>query len=255
MKVLFIGDVVAQVGCDFLQRSLAEFKRTHEVDIVIANGENSADGNGITPYSADMLVKGGVDVITSGNHIFKRYEILEYLDATPHILRPANFTEEANGSGVYIYDAGSFRLAVISLMGTSFMSPIRCPFETMDKLLQEIDCKNIIVDFHAEATGEKRALGFYLDGKVSAMVGTHTHVLTADEQILPQGTGYITDVGMTGPTQSVLGVKPECVIKRLKTQMPVRFEIEQSECHMDCVLIEIENKSGKCIGIDRFHIV
>lgn len=255
MKVLFIGDVVAQVGCDFLRHRLAEFKRDHEVDIVIANGENSADSNGVTPYSADQLTTSGVDVITSGNHIFKRYEILEYIDNTPHLIRPANFTDEANGSGVYIYDGGSYRLAVISLMGTSFMAPIRCPFETMDKLLSEIDCKNIIVDFHAEATGEKRALGFYLDSKVSAVVGTHSHVQTADEQILPQGTGYITDVGMTGPTQSVLGVKPDCVIKRLKTQMPVRFEIETGDCHMDCVLIELENKTGKCVNIERFHLV
>lgn len=254
MKILVIGDIISQVGCDFLQLKLPQVKQKLGVDLVIANGENSAIGNGITPHSADHLLKSGVDVITTGNHVFKRHEILNYLDVTPHVIRPANFPEGTNGLGYYIYDGGSFSVCVINIMGTSYMEPLDCPFQTMDTLLKEIDCKTIIVDFHAEATGEKKALGYYLDGQVSAFLGTHTHCQTADEQILPQGTAYITDIGMTGPIDSVLGIIPECVINRLKSHMPTRFEVADSKCQMDCVLLDIDKKTGKCEKIERLQI-
>lgn len=254
MKVLMIGDVISQVGCDFVRQKLPHFKREMKIDVVIANGENSAVGNGILPTSAKFLFDSGVDVITTGNHVYKRFEILNYFEENEQVIRPANFPDSVAGKGYYIYDGGYYRIAVINLMGTSFMEPLACPFETMDRLLQQIDCKYIIVDFHAEATGEKKALGYYLDGRVSAVVGTHTHVQTADEQILPQGTGYITDVGMTGPIDSVLGITPQNVITRLKTHMPTRFEVPETKCRMECVLLELCEKTGKCNHITRLRI-
>lgn len=260
MKILVIGDIIAQVGCDFLQSKLPSLKQKLGIDLVIANGENSAVGNGITPYSAELLLSSGVDVITTGNHVYKRYEILEYLNKSPHVIRPANFPDDVSGNGYYIYDGGSFMVCIVNLMGTSFMEPLDCPFKTMDKLLKEIDCKIVIVDFHAEATGEKKALGYYLSpvhsesNNVSAVLGTHTHIQTADEQILGGFTGYITDVGMTGPTDSVLGIIPENVITRLKSHAPTRFEVPNTKCHMDCVLLDIDKASGKCDNITRMHI-
>lgn len=253
MKILVIGDIVSQIGCDFLKTRLPALKAELSVSLVIANGENSAVGNGITPHSAEQLMECGVDVITTGNHVFKRFEIIDYIDKNPHILRPANLGTV--GADYYIYDGGSFSVCVISLLGTSFMEPVPCPFATMDRLLDLIDCKNIIVDFHAEATGEKKALAFYLDGKVSAVLGTHTHTQTADEQILDNGTGFISDIGMTGPTKSVLGVIPQNIINRLKTHMPTRFDIADGDCHMDCVVVELCGKTGKCLNIERLHII
>lgn len=255
MKVLMIGDVISQVGCDFLRQKLPQIKHEMKIDIVIANGENSAVGNGILPSSAKFLLDSGVDIITTGNHVYKRFEILDYLDENNQVIRPANFPIGSNGNGYYIYDGGYYSLCVINLMGTSFMEPLACPFETMDNILNEINCKYILVDFHAEATGEKKAMGYYLDGKVSAIVGTHTHIQTADEQILPNGTGYITDIGMTGPIESVLGITPQNVITRLKTHMPTRFEVPNSKCEMDAVLLDLCDKTGKCNTITRMKIV
>jgi len=254
MNILIIGDVISQIGCDFLRQKLPQLKRDKKIDIVIANGENSAVGNGILPSSADFLLDSGVDIITTGNHVYKRREILSYLDENEQVIRPANFPSCANGNGYYIYDGGSYSLCVINLMGTSFMEPLACPFETIDHILKEIDSKYIVVDFHAEATGEKKAMGYYLDGRVSAIVGTHTHVQTADEQILPEKTGYITDVGMTGPIISALGINPESIISRLKTHMPTRFEVAEGKCQMDCVLIELCEKTGKTTNITRMKV-
>lgn len=254
MKVLMIGDVISQTGCDYLRQKLPQIKHEMKIDVVIANGENSAVGNGILPTSAKHLLDSGVDVITTGNHVYKRFEIQSYLEETPQVIRPANFSDSAYGNGCYIYDGGHFRLGIINLLGTSYMEPLHCPFETMDKLLDQIDCDCVVVDFHAEATGEKKALGYYVDGRVSAVVGTHTHVQTADEQILPNGTGFITDLGMTGPIASVLGIEPECVIQRLKTHLPTRFEVAQGDCRMDCVLLEISQKDGRCERIHRMQL-
>lgn len=254
VRILVIGDVVSKEGCAFLRERLPEIKRRYQVGIVIANGENSAVGNGILPGSADYLFSSGVDIITTGNHVFKRREIYPYLDETPYIVRPANYTEDAPGTGIAVYDALSFQLAVINLQGTTYMESLRSPFETADHLLASLDTPLVVVDFHAEATSEKNAMGYYLDGRVSAVFGTHTHVPTADARILPNGTGYITDVGMTGPKESVLGVRPDCVIRRFTTHLPTRFEIEDSACRMDTILLELDEKTGKCNKISQLNI-
>lgn len=255
MNILAIGDVVGGTGCEFLREKLPALKRLKAVDLVIANGENSADGNGITPASASYLFDSGVDVITAGNHTFRRREIYEYFDETECAIRPANFPDGTPGSGVVFYDMGRVTVAVINLLGTVFMEDILDPFEAIDKILKTPDFPKIsILDFHAEATGEKRAMGFYLDGKVSAIFGTHTHVPTADEGILPCGTGYITDVGMTGVIDSSLGVKPELVIQKFRTKMPVRFENAKGPCKMDCVLFSVDERTGLTVSVERFSI-
>ncbi|MBQ5901251.1 MAG: TIGR00282 family metallophosphoesterase, partial [Clostridia bacterium] len=235
MNILCIGDVCGNIGCEHLRRVLPAIKRENQVDFIIVNGENSADGNGILPHSAALLFDAGVDVITGGNHTFRRREIFDTLEENPRLLRPSNMPKTAFGKGYGIYDYGRFSVGVINLLGTTYMESMDCPFREADRILdimQTEGVKIIIVDFHAEATSEKRALGFYLDGKVSALFGTHTHVQTADEQILPRGTGYITDVGMTGPVQSVLGVKPEIVISKFMDRMPVRFALSDGECEL-----------------------
>ncbi len=256
MLILCIGDVVGGNGCEFLRRHLPALKRTKGIDVVIANGENSSDGNGITPASANHLFDSGVDVITTGNHTYRRREIYDYLDDTEAILRPANFPPDAPGHGITVLDMGRTQIAVINLMGAVYLDEhLDCPFRTLDALLKKYDLPKIcIVDFHAEATGEKRALAYYADGRVSAVFGTHTHVQTADETVLPQGTGYITDVGMTGVIDSVLGVKKELVIKKQLSRMPVRFDYADGPCKMDCVLFDIDDKTGLCRSAERLSI-
>ena len=252
MRLLFLGDVVGQGGCEFLMKKLPHYKRENGVDVCIANGENSAQGNGITPFSCKMLYDSGVDFITTGNHSFKRPEIVDYFDKESAIIRPYNFPKGAPGKGVGIIDKGRYRIAVINLMGTVYLEALNNPFTEIDEALKEIDgCKTVIVDFHAEATAEKRALGFYLDGRVTAVLGTHTHVQTADEQILPKGTAYITDVGMTGPTESVLGIEPELAIKKMKSHLPVRFSNAEGQHSINACLIDIDEKTGKATSIKR----
>ncbi len=259
MNFLFIGDVVGKIGCTFLRDKLPNLKKLKGIDVVVANGENSSDGNGITPSSADFLFKSGVDVITTGNHAFRRKEAYPFFDECEYLIRPANFPSGTTpGKGITMLDMGRLQIAVINLMGTAFMEPLDCPFKTADKLIkqaQDENAKIIIVDFHAEATGEKKALGYYLDGRVSAIFGTHTHVQTADATILPKGTGYITDAGMTGPIHSVLGVKPEIIIKKFTEKLPQRFDLATGDCKMNCVLMEIDEKTGKTINIDAMEIV
>ena len=195
-------------------------KKEKNIDLVIANGENSADGNGITPASAEYLFTSGVDVITTGNHTFRRKESYELFDSEDCLLRPANYPKGAPGKGICIVDKGRYQIAVVNLMGVVYLEALDCPFSVMDNILEENSLpKIILVDFHAEATGEKGGFAYAYDGTVSAIFGTHTHVQTADEHILPQGTGFITDLGMTGPCHSVLGVKPELIIKKLRSKM------------------------------------
>ncbi len=257
MKVLAIGDVVGNIGCEFLREQLPKLKNSYEIDLVIANGENSADGNGITPFSANYLFKSGVDVITTGNHSFRRKEIYDKFDEDKNLIRPVNFPDSNTpGSGICSLDMIKNKIIIINLMGTIFMENLDCPFKKIEKVLENVDQNSIIIiDFHAEATSEKRALGFYLDGKVSAIFGTHTHVPTADECILPKGTGYITDVGMTGVIDSALGVKPELVIKKITTKMPVRFENAIGKCKMDCIIFDIDDNTKKTKKIQRLTIV
>ncbi len=259
MIILVIGDVVGKIGCTFLREKLPKLKKLKGIDIVIANGENSADGNGITPASAEYLFQSGVDVITTGNHAFRRKEVFELYDECEFLIRPANFPAGTTpGRGMTILDMGRLQIAVINLMGTAYLEPLDCPFKEADRLIKKADelgAKIKIVDFHAEATGEKRAMGFYLDGRVSAMFGTHTHVQTADATILPNGTGYITDVGMTGPIDSVLGVQKEIIIKKFVEKLPQRFDLATGDCKMNCMLIEVDEKTGKTLNIDALEIL
>ncbi len=256
MQLLVLGDVVSQSGCDFLQKKLAAFKRFAHIDVCIANGENAAKGNGLTPQVARTLFSAGVDLITTGNHAFRRREMFDLYDSDPAILRPYNFPASTPGKGVGILDCGRFRVAVINLMGTMYLEALGNPFAAADAALKETDgCRIILVDFHAEATSEKLAMGYYLDGKVSAVVGTHTHVQTSDERVLPGGTGYITDLGMCGAQNTVLGVKKELVIEKFRTHLPVRFDTEESEdCSMEGCIFDIDEKSGLCRSVQRIRL-
>lgn len=251
MKILAIGDVVSKQGCEYLRHELPKLKRELCADIVIANGENSAVGNGVLPQSAEFILDCGVDVITLGNHSLRRTEIYDYLDSNHPIIRPANYHSSAPGKGLEIIDKGYCKVAVINIQGAVYLDPVENPFSVVDKLIDEAKSEGaniIVIDFHAEASAEKRAMGFYVDGRVSAIFGTHTHVQTSDNQILPNGTGYVTDLGMTGPYYSVLGVDPECAVKKLRTGLPVRFVNNDGPCTLEGCLFEIDNKSGKTIN-------
>lgn len=257
MRVLCIGDVVGKIGCEFLRDKLPSLKKVKGVDLVICNGENSADGNGITPTSADYLFHSGVNVITLGNHSFRRREVYSLLDEEPYIIRPANFPDGTTpGKGECTVDMGRYQVKVINLMGTMYMeNGLDSPFDKIDTLLKHNEDKIVIVDFHCETTSEKLAMAHYLDGKVSALFGTHTHVQTSDEQIFPKGLGYITDVGMTGPIDSILGVKPEIVIEKFKTRMPVRFDLQNGDCKMECIIFDIDEKTGQTTSCERLRVL
>lgn len=256
MRILCIGDVVGNIGCRFLRKVLPQLKRDKKINLVIANGENSSDGNGITPASARFLFDSGVDVITTGNHAFRRKESYEFYDNESNIIRPANFPDGTTpGRGSCIVDMGKYQVCVINLMGTMFMDTLDCPFKKANELLDKYkDYKIKIIDFHAETTSEKQALAYYLDGKVSAIFGTHTHTQTADESIFENGTGFITDVGMTGTIHSILGVQPQIVVKKFVEKMPVRFDLADGDCRMDCIIFDIDEKTGKTIYLQRLSI-
>lgn len=256
INVLCIGDVIGTVGLKMLRRHLSTIKKLKKIDAVIVNGENSADTNGITPDSAEYLLNCGVDMITTGNHSFQRKESYSlYENANMPVLRPANYPSKAPGRGSGVIDLGRVRIRVLNMMGTVEMNPVLdCPFVTSDALLEHIEEKIVIMDFHAEATGEKRALACYLDGRISAFFGTHTHVQTADEQILPGGTGYITDVGMTGPMNSVIGVSIDAAIEKMKTKMPVRLHYADGKCMINAVVFAIDEKTGKTLDVERINI-
>ncbi|MGN1193967.1 MAG: TIGR00282 family metallophosphoesterase [Acutalibacteraceae bacterium] len=257
MVILTLGDVVSSSGCDFIRKKLPAIKKLKGVDLCIANGENSAKGNGITKQSAEHLFSSGVDFITTGNHAFRRPESQDLFESRDDIIRPYNYPSDVPGKGVGIIDMGKSRVAVINLMGNVSMGDsFDNPFLAADKALKEIrDIKIILVDFHAEATSEKQALGYYLDGRVSAVFGTHTHVLTADETVLPGTTGYITDIGMCGPSLSVLGVKKEIIIEKFKTNLPCRFDTaDENPCFINGCIFEIDEKSGRCLSVERITI-
>ncbi len=252
MRIIAIGDVVSRPGCEYLRQMLPKLKKEFNADAVIVNGENSAVGNGITPQSADYIFDSGADAITLGNHSLRRREIYNYLDdETKPIVRPANYHNDAPGRRYIVIDKGNIQFAVVNLQGAVFLESYINPFSIIDEIIDEITAKGIkliFVDIHAEATSEKKALGWYLDGRVSAVFGTHTHIQTSDNQILPQGTAYITDIGMTGTYYSVLGIDPECIIKKLKTGMPVKFENNDGPCIIEGCLFEIDEKTGRAIS-------
>lgn len=254
MNVLCVGDVVGTAGCEFLRSHLSSLKKLYKIDACIVNGENSADSNGITPQTAEDIFSAGADIITTGNHVFKRREIYDYLDETPYIIRPANYPAVTPGKGFCIYDMGRTKILVINVMGNLYLDALDSPFETVDNILKNNEDMITIVDFHAEATSEKRALGYYLDGRVSAVVGTHTHIQTADEQILPKGTGYITDLGMTGPSESILGAEIKPAVERFITKMPTRFKPAQGKCSLNGIILCINDKNCLTISIKRIQI-
>lgn len=256
MKILAIGDVVSKQGCDYLRKTLPALKRELMADIVVVNGENSAVGNGILPGSAQFIFDSGADVITLGNHGLRRREIYPMLDENEFLVRPLNYHPSAPGRGTAVLDMGRCQVAIINLQGTAYMEPIQNPFDAAEaeiKRLKDMGVNIIVIDFHAEATAEKRALGFFLDGRISALFGTHTHVQTSDQQVLPCGTGYITDLGMTGPYYSVLGVTPQTAIERMRTNLPVRFLNEDGVCVLEGCLFDIDEKTGKTVNIKRIR--
>ena len=256
MRILTVGDIVSKQGCEYLRENNFKLKREFRADLVIANGENSAVGNGILPQSANYIFDSGVDVITLGNHALRRPEIADYLEENEFIIRPANYHPSAPGKGAVYLDKGSVKVAVINLQGSVYLDNIENPFECIDSEIEyakDEGANIIIIDFHAEASSEKKALGFYVDGRASVLFGTHTHVQTSDEQILPLGTGYITDLGMTGPYFSVLGVEPEKAIRKMKTNLPVRFSNPDGPCTLEGCVFEVDNKTGKPVHIERFR--
>ncbi len=252
MKILFIGDVVGKASCEALQSGLHSIKHKLGAEIVIVNGENSAEGNGINPASAGMIFDAGADVITTGNHCFRQKTMEDEWERCGQVIRPANYGESVIGRGICELDRGAYSIAVINLMGTTFMQPLENPFHCIDRILESCTARIKIVDFHAEATSEKRAMGYYLAGRVSAVLGTHTHVTTADEQII-DGTGYITDVGMTGPKESILGVEKDIIIERFLTYYPKRHRFAEGEIELNGVLLDIDVKTGKCGSIERYR--
>lgn len=252
MNILFVGDVVGQRSADFLVQSMPALKRKYSADMTIVNGENSADGNGITPFSANILLQ-CADVITTGNHCFRRREMNDMYEESSVIIRPANFGDTV-GKGYTVFDMGRTRIAVVNLIGMAFMEGCNNPFPCADEILKNLDTPNIIVDFHAEATSEKKAMGCYLEGRVSAVIGTHTHVQTADEQILGGHTGYITDVGFVGARDSVLGIDKNVIISRLTTYYPQKHTYPDGDIMINAAVISIDEKCGKCTGIERINL-
>ena len=258
MRILFLGDVVSEPGCEFVRRKLPGYKRMQEIDFCVINGENSAKGNGITPFSAEHLLASGADLLTTGNHVFKQPAAARLLEeGTLPVIRPANLHRSAPGKGVWVLEKRGLRLGVANILGRVTMEQAEDPFDCADTLLKalaEQGIVNILIDFHAEATSEKRAMGFWVNGRASALIGTHTHVPTADEQILSGGTAYITDAGMTGVIDSVLGVSVESATYKMRTGLPVRFEHPDGDCSMQGAIVETDTKTGKAVSIERFCV-
>jgi 2',3'-cyclic-nucleotide 2'-phosphodiesterase len=258
VKVLFIGDIFGEPGRRAVARAVPKLVAQRQIDIVIGNGENAAAGFGITPELAEELFDLGLAVITTGNHAWDKKEILDYFPREPRLLRPANYPSGVPGNGsVVVESAGGEQLGVLQLMGRAYMPTLDCPFQVAKKELAVLKKRvaSVIVDIHAEATSEKMAMGHYLDGEVVAVVGTHTHVQTADDQIFPKGTAYLTDIGMTGPLHSVIGVKKELAIEKFLTGMPRRFEVASGPAVFCAVLIELDARLGKALSIERIRII
>lgn len=257
MKALFIGDIVGKAGRQAVGHLLPRIKREREIDLTVANGENAAGGMGITPKIVDELFSQGIDIITSGNHLWDKKEILSIVEHEARLLRPANYPSGVPGFGSVVVEAsGGPKVGIINLAGRVFMSTLECPFRTAEREIKKLRGQTslIIVDMHAEATSEKIAMGWHLDGKVSAVIGTHTHVQTADERLLPQGTAYISDIGMTGSMDSVIGVKTDMVLHRFLTQMPVRFESAKEDARLCGVILDLDSATGKAASIERIQM-
>ena len=249
MKILALGDVVGERAVGYLQSKLRAFKRSNGIDLTVINGENSAKNNGIDPTSANALLDAGADVITTGNHVYRINAFNNYLDTSDCVIRPANFPSACPGKGYTVFDMGYARVLVINVLGTVTLEPLACPFEAVERILEaEKGNYNVsVLDVHAEATSEKAAIARYFDGRINVVFGTHTHVQTNDARILPKGTGFITDLGMCGPTNSILGVKSEIIIEKLRYHMPKRFEFADGEIEATGAIFTVEN--GKTIDV------
>ncbi len=257
MRILFIGDIIGKAGRQALEGVLGKVIADHKIEFTIANGENAAGGMGITPAIAIEFLDQGVDVLTSGNHIWAKKEIIPFLDEEHRILRPANYPPQVPGRGRGIFLSGNGeKVGVLNLEGRVFMKHLDCPFRVGEKEVELLkkETNIILVDFHAEATSEKMAMGWFLNGKVSAVLGTHTHVQTSDERILDEGTAYITDVGMTGPLASVIGIRKQVALERLLTQIPWKFDVATEEIELQGVVIEVDSKTGKSQNIHRIKV-
>lgn len=252
MKILFIGDIVGKPARNYLKEFLPSLRESLSLDFIIANGENAAGGSSLTPDTAKEIFQAGVDIVTSGDHIFKKKESRQAMQDYD-IIRPLNYGDLAAGQGYLVKTIGDKTIGVINLVGRVFMNPVDCPFKAVRDILEDVKSKAkvIIVDVHAEATSEKLALGYFLSGKVSAVIGTHTHIPTADERIIDDFTAYVTDVGMTGSFDSVLGREKHQIIERFITNMPVRFNLAQNDVRMQGVCIEIDEQTGRALSINR----
>ena len=253
IKLLALGDVVRTVSCSYISRTLWKFRRENGIDIVVANGENSAENSGIDRESADTLLSYGVDVITTGNHVFKTYEAKSLLDENKYVIRPANYPESLPGYGYTLFDAAGKTFLIINVMGIVMMEPLADPFTAVEKILERNRGKYDIsvLDIHAEATSEKRAMGLFFDGKIDIIFGTHTHVQTADEQILPHGTGYIADLGMCGPDNSVLGIDLKCIVEKLRMHTPVKFTVSGTKVTAHGAVFTLDGETGKVKKVER----
>ena len=257
MKIIFIGDVVGSMGREMVFEYASRLRNKYEADFVILNGENAAAGRGITKKIYDDFLRAGVDVITMGNHTWDQREIYDFIDDAEYLIRPANFSEEAPGRGMTQVSRNGQTLTVINLHGRTFLPPHDDPFKKADELVDQAleDSPFVFVDFHAEATSEKIAMGFHLDGRASVVVGTHTHVQTADERILPEGTAYLTDAGMTGPYDEILGMKKESVLYRFKTNMPTRFEVpKKGRAQLNGLFVRLNDETGRAEEVERIRI-
>jgi metallophosphoesterase (TIGR00282 family) len=256
IKILAIGDIVGKPGRQAVKALLPKIKKEEAIDFSIGNAENAAGGSGVTREVSDELLGYGLDVLTSGDHIWRKKEVLDIINIEKRLLRPLNFPDGTPGSGSWIYQLkDGTSICVINIVGRVFMNTLECPFRTMRRELERVKDKTpvIIVDFHAEATSEKIAMGYFLDGLVSAVLGTHTHIQTADEKIFPKGTAYITDLGMTGPYDSVIGRTVEGILERFITQLPTRFQVAENDVQLHGAILEVETKTGRAVSIKRIQ--
>ncbi len=253
MKILAIGDVVGPAAIEYMSKKLRNFVSAERVSLTLVNGENASVGNGLTRADAIAILDAGADVITGGNHIWQKKDLRDFLDTSERIIRPANYPSANPGNGYTIADADGYRVLVMNVMGVIYGDSLADPFETVERILKREEGNYDIatLDIHAETTSEKYALARYFDGRINVIYGTHTHIPTADEQVLPKGTGYITDLGMTGPHDSILGVKSECIIHKLTTKLPTKFEIAENDLRVNGALFEINTSTGRVEKVER----
>ncbi len=252
-RLLAIGDIVGPAAVKYINEKLWAFRKANRIDMVVCNAENASVGNGLDPQSADTLIESGCDALTGGNHIFRKREIRRYLESSQTLIRPANYPYGTPGFGYTIVNVDGIRVLVMNVLGTIYLEPLACPFATVERILERekgrFDLS--VLDIHAEATSEKIALGRYFDGSVNVIFGTHTHVATADTVVLPRGSGYVTDLGMSGPPDGVLGVRADIIIEKLRTKLPVKFELAEGPTEVNGVIFELDKASGKAISVDR----